>query len=365
MLTRDFPTAPAVCVLKTSKNVTPSMKVPVWNTIRYGEQMPADKAVVREVSVSKLTSSRELSAFRRLVMFGRSGAVLYSVAPGAPKASFIERPEMLRDQLGMVSVSKTVSQCDNELGERLLGLNAIVDKASVTLEDLRMENTVLMGHAHVARTELGSCVVDGFSTVVGGKHQGLRTSGQVVVCDVTSYNTSLSGDVVVGGSNGLEVLSGYCVAADGSLLQSAHGGYCDKWVRGVVRANRGGASWRLSTFCLNNVLHRKKSEENCMCGVVLPLALAGHPVAISYMLNRAGLYENVPAEYADMTEKQMLEALEGCVLFPFNNVLSYRDRSVEGSERICFNIGSREDWYQHLRDVYDVENPQEIHKYHR
>ena len=29
MLTRDFPTTPAVCVLKTSKNVTPSMKVPV------------------------------------------------------------------------------------------------------------------------------------------------------------------------------------------------------------------------------------------------------------------------------------------------------------------------------------------------
>ena len=138
MLTRDFPTTPAVCVLKTSKNVHPSMKVPVWNTIRHGEQMPADKAAVREVSVSKLTSSRELDAFYRSVMFGRSGAVLYSVAPGAPKASFIENPERLRDQLGMVSVSRNVSQCDNELGERLLGLNAIVDKASVTLEDLRM-----------------------------------------------------------------------------------------------------------------------------------------------------------------------------------------------------------------------------------
>ena len=119
MLTRDFPTTPAVCALKTSKNVTPSMKVPVWTVLRHGEQFPADKAVVREVSVSKLTSSRELSAFRRSVMFGRSGAVLYSVAPGAPKASFIERPERLRDQLGMVSVSKTVSQCDNELGERM------------------------------------------------------------------------------------------------------------------------------------------------------------------------------------------------------------------------------------------------------
>ena len=201
MLTRDFPTTPAVCVLKTSKNVTPSMKVPVWNTIRHGEQMPADKAAVREVSVSKLTSSRELDAFRRSVMFGRSGAVLYSVAPGAPKASFIESPEMLRDQLGMVSVSrKNVSQCDNELGERLLGLNAIIDKASVTLKDLRMENTVLMGHAYAARTELDSCILDGFATVVGGKHKDLHVSGEsVVVCDVTTRNTSLYGQVVVGG----------------------------------------------------------------------------------------------------------------------------------------------------------------------
>lgn len=377
MLTRDFPTTPAVCVLKTSKNVTPSMKVPVWNTIRYGEQMPADKAAVREVSVSKLTSSRELGAFRRSVMFGRSGAVLYSVAPGAPKASFIERPEILRDQLDMVSVSKTISQCDNELGERLLGLNAIVDKASVTLEDLRMENTVLMGHAYAARTELDSCVLDGFSTVVGGKHKDLYVSGEsVVVCDVTTRNTALYGQVIVGGSNGSQMLNNYHLAADGSVNPSfpSADGSVDRstagvdgrwWVRAVTYANRGGASWRLSTFCLNSALHRKKSETNCMCGVVLPLALAGHPVAISYLLNRAGLSDHVPAEYQSMTEEQMLDALEGCVLFPFNDVLSYRDRSVEGSERVRFNIGSREDWYQHLREVYGVENPQEIHKFHR
>lgn len=366
MLTRDFPTTPAVCVLKTSKNVTPSMKVPVWNTIRYGEQFPADKAAVREVSVSKLTSSRELSAFRRSVMFGRSGAVLYSVAPGAPKASFIERPEMLRDQLGMVSVSrKNVSQCDNELGERLLGLNAIVDKASVTLKDLRMENTVLMGHAYAARTELDSCILDGFATVVGGKHKDLHVSGEsVVVCDVTTRNTSLYGQVVVGGSNGSQMLSSYHLAADGSVNPTIPGGSTGNWVREVARATRGTSS-TFEVFCLNSALHRKKSEENCKCGLVLPLALAGHPVAISYLLNRASLHENVPTEYQSMSEEQMLEALEGCVLFPFNDVLSYRDRSVEGSERVRFNIGSREDWYQHLRDVYGVENPQEIHKFHR
>lgn len=366
MLTRDFPTTPAVCVLKTSKNVTPSMKVPVWNTIRHGEQMPADKAAVREVSVSKLTSSRELGAFRRSVMFGRSGAVLYSVAPGAPKASFIERPEMLRDQLGVVSVSKNVSQCDNELGERLLGLNAIVDKASVTLEDLRMENTVLMGHAYAARTELDSCILDGFATVVGGEHKDLYVSGEsVVICDVKTYqSTSLSGSVVIGGGEGLPVVADYRLAADGSVNPTIPGGSTGNWVREVARAARGTSS-TFEVFCLNSALHRKKSEENCMCGLVLPLALAGHPVAISYLLNRAGLSDHVPAEYADMTEEQMVDAVTNCVAFPYNNVLSYRDITDKGFERVSFGIGSREDWYQHLREVYVVENPQEIHKYHR
>ena len=369
MLTRDFPTTPAVCVLKTSKNVTPSMKVPVWNVLRHGEQFPADKAVVREVSVSKLTSSRELSAFRRSVMFGRSGAVLYSVAPGAPKASFIERPEMLRDQLGMVSVSrKNVSQCDNELGERLLGLNAIVDKASVTLKDLRMENTVLMGHAYAARTELDSCILDGFSTVVGGEHKDLHVAGEsVIICDVKTYaHTSLSGSVVIGGKTGgdLPVIADYRLAADGSVNPTIPGGSTGNWVREVARATRGTSS-TFEVFCLNSALHRKKSETNCMCGLVLPLALAGHPVDISYLLNHAGLGDHVPAEYADMTEEQMLEAVTGCVAYPFGNVLSYRDTTNKGSGRVGFGIGSREDWYQHLRDVYGVENPQEIHKFHR
>lgn len=366
MLTRDFPTTPAVCVLKTSKNVHPSMKVPVWNTIRHGEQMPADKAAVREVSVSKLTSSRELSAFRRSVMFGRPGAVLYSVAPGAPKASFIENPERLRDQLGMVSVSrKNVSQCDNELGERLLGLNAIVDKASVTLEDLRMENTVLMGHAYAACTELDSCILDGFSTVIGGKHKGLTTSGSVVICNVKTYqNTSLSGSVVIGGGKGLPVVADYRLAADGSVNPAIPGGSTGNWVREVARATRGTSS-TFEVFCLNSALHRKKSEENCMCGVALPLALAGHPVAISYLLNRAGLSDHVPAEYQGMTEEQMVDAVTNCVTFPYNNVLSYRDITDKGFERVSFGIGSREDWYQHLREVYGVENPQEIHKFHR
>lgn len=366
MLTRDFPTTPAVCVLKTSKNVTPSMKVPVWNTIRHGEQMPADKAAVREVSVSKLTSSRELSAFRRSVMFGRSGAVLYSVAPGAPKASFIENPERLRDQLGMVSVSKTVSQCDNELGERLLGLNAIVDKASVTLEDLRMENTVLMGHAYAARTELDSCIVDGFATVVGGEHKDLYVSGEsVVICDVKTYqSTSLSGSVVIGGGEGLPVVADYRLAADGSVNPTVPGGSTGDWVREVARATRGTSS-TFEVFCLNSALHRKKSEENCMCGLVLPLALAGHPVAISYLLNRAGLSDHVPAEYQGMSEEQMVDAVTNCVVYPFGNVLSYRDITDKGFERVSFGIGSREDWYQHLREVYGVENPQEIHKFHR
>lgn len=369
MLTRDFPTTPAVCVLKTSKNVTPSMKVPVWNTIRYGEQFPADKAAVREVSVSKLTSSRELSAFRRSVMFGRSGAVLYSVAPGAPKASFIERPEMLRDQLGMVSVSrKNVSQCDNELGERLLGLNAIVDKASVTLEDLRMENTVLMGHAYAARTVLDSCIIDN-GTVVGGEHQELTTTGNVVICDVKTYaHTSLSGSVVIGGKTGggLPVIADYRLAADGSVNPTIPGGATGDWARTVAHASRGLSSWKsMEAFCLNSALHRKKSENSCMCGHVMPLALAGHPVAISYLLNRAGLHENVPAECQGMNEEQMLDTLAGCVVFPYSNVLSYRDTTVKDSGRIGFNIGSREDWYQHLHDVYGLENPQAIHLYHR
>lgn len=366
MLTRDFPTTPAVCVLKTSKNVHPSMKVPVWNTIRHGEQMPADKAAVREVSVSKLTSSRELSAFYRSVMFGRSGAVLYSVAPGAPKASFIENPERLRDQLGMVSVSRNVSQCDNELGERLLGLNAIVDKASVTLEDLRMENTVLMGHAYAARTELDSCVLDGFATVVGGKHKDLYVSGEsVVICDVKTYqSTSLSGSVVIGGGKGLPVVADYRLAADGSVNPTIPGGSTGNWVREVARATRGTSS-TFEVFCLNSALHRKKSETNCMCGLVLPLALAGHPVAISYLLNRAGLSDHVPAEYQGMTEEQMVDAVTNCVAFPYNNVLSYRDITDKGFERVSFGIGNREDWYQHLREVYGVENPQEIHKFHR
>lgn len=368
MLTRDFPTTPAVCVLKTSKNVTPSMKVPVWNTIRYGEQFPADKAAVREVSVSKLTSSRELSAFRRSVMFGRSGAVLYSVAPGAPKASFVENPERLRDQLGMVSVSRNVSQCDNELGERLLGLNAIVDKASVTLEDLRMENTVLMGHAYAARTELDSCILDGFATVVGGEHKDLYVSGEsVVICDVKTYaHTSLSGSVVIGGKTGggLPVIADYRLAADGSVNPTIPGGSTGNWVREVARATRGTSS-TFEVFCLNSALHRKKSENSCMCGHVMPLALAGHPVAISYLLNRAGLSDHVPTEYQSMSEEQMLDTLAGCVVFPYSNVLSYRDTTVKGSGRIGFNIGSREDWYQHLHDVYGLENPQAIHLYHR
>ena len=61
----------------------------------------------------------------------------------------------------------------------------------------------------------------------------------------------------------------------------------------------------------------------------------------------------------------MLKAVTGCVAYPFDNVLSYRDTTKKGSGRISFGIGSREDWYQHLREVYGVENPQEIHKYHR
>lgn len=368
MLTRDFPTTPAVCVLKTSKNVAPSMKVPVWNVLRHGEQMPADKAAVREVSVSSLTDSRELSAFRRSVMFGRSGAVLYSVAPGRVKASFIERPERFREDLKLVPVSKTVSQCDSELGERLLGLNAIVDKASVTLEELRMENTVLMGHAYAARTVLDSCIIDS-GTVVGGEHQELTTTGNVVICDVKTYaHTSLSGSVVVGGKTGggLPVIADYRLAADGSVNPTIPGGATGDWVRTVAHASRGLSSWKsMDAFCLNSALHRKKSENSCMCGHVMPLALAGHPVAISYLLNRAGLGEHVPTEYAQMNEAQMLDTLAGCVVFPYSNVLSYRDTTVKGSGRIGFNIGSREDWYQHLREVYGLENPQEIHLYHR
>ena len=271
---------------------------------------------------------------------------------------------MLRKQLGMVSVSKTVSQCDNELGERLLGLNAIVDKASVTLKDLRMENTVLMGHAYAARTVLDSCIIDS-GTVVGGEHKDLTTTGNVVLCDVKTYqSTSLSGSVVIGGGKGLPVVADYRLAADGSVNPTIPGGSTGNWVREVARATRGTSS-TFEVFCLNSALHRKKRETNCMCGLVLPLALAGHPVAISYLLNRAGLSDHVPAEYAAMTEEQMLKDVTGCVAYPFDDVLSYRDTTNKGSGRVGFNIGSREDWYQHLHDVYGLESPQVIHLYHR
>ena len=154
------------------------------------------------------------------------------------------------------------------------------------------------------------------------------------------------------------------MAADGSVNPAVPDGSTGDWVREVARATRGTSS-TFEVFCLNSALHRKKSDTNCMCGLVLPLALAGHPVAISYLLNRAGLSDHVPAEYANMTEEQMVDAVTNCVTYPFGNVLSYRDITDKGFERVSFGIGSREDWYQHLREVYGVENPQEIHKFHR
>lgn len=211
---------------------------------------------------------------------------------------------------------------------------------------------------------LDSCIIDS-GTVVGGEHKDLTTTGNVVLCDVKTYqSTSLSGSVVIGGGKGLPVVADYRLAADGSVNPTIPGGSTGNWVREVARATRGTSS-TFEVFCLNSALHRKKSETNCMCGLVLPLALAGHPVAISYLLNRAGLSDHVPAEYADMTEEQMLKDVTGCVAYPFDDVLSYRDTTNKGSGRVGFNIGSREDWYQHLHDVYGLESPQAIHLYHR
>lgn len=141
---------PAACVIKTSKNVTAQMKLPTWSRARHGLTMPTNKASLHEETLSLHNPVRELSQFRREAMLNRPGAVLYNGTSVRPKATFIETLDAVADQLQVEKVRNNLYTCNNELGKRLLGCNAIIDKAGVALDQLYMEDTVLMGHAFAA-----------------------------------------------------------------------------------------------------------------------------------------------------------------------------------------------------------------------
>lgn len=51
---------PTACVIKTSKNVTAQMKLPMWNRERHGLTMPTGKANLYERSLSNHNPVREL-----------------------------------------------------------------------------------------------------------------------------------------------------------------------------------------------------------------------------------------------------------------------------------------------------------------
>lgn len=329
--------------------------------------MPTNKASLHEESLSLHNPVRELSQFRREAMLNRPGAVLYNGTSVRPKATFIENLDAVADQLQVEKVRNNLYTCNNELGKHLLGGNAIIDKAGVALDQLYMEDTVLMGHAFVARTTLKNCVIDGYSSVIGGEHEGLSTTGQVIVYDVNTYGTRLSGNVILSAEPGKETVSNYRIAADGNLSGSPEWGEVttvpdDVW-RYAVRAASENPFSKLDTFCLNNALHETSDGTPCKCGCVTPLALAGHPVAISYLLNRAGLTERIPAEYAGMTEEQMLAELEGIYVYANNycgNTLFIR----ENGKRIPTSIRNLDDWKNLIRTEYGLEDVQALHKYH-
>lgn len=310
---------PTACVIKTSKNVTARMMLPMWNRERHGLTMPTNKANLYERSLSNHNPVRELTRFQHKAMLNRPGAVLYSGTSVRPKATFIEHLGVVADQLQVEKVRNNLYTCNNELGKRLLGCNAIIDKAGVAIDQLHMEDTVLMGNSCVARTTLKSCIIDGYSSVFGGEHEGLVTTGQVIVYDVNTYSTRLSGNVVLSSESGKGAVN-YRLAADGTVNASLAWGVetdevaDDIWRYAVQSASENPFS-TLDTFCLNNALHATSDDTPCKCGCVTPLALAGHPVAISYLLNRAGLSEYVPAEYAGMTEERMLAELEGIYVY--------------------------------------------------
>lgn len=356
------------CVIKTSKNVTARMKLPMWNRERHGLTMPTDKANLYERSLSNHNPVRELSRFQLNAMLNRPGAVLYSGTSVRPKATFIEHLDALADQLQVEKVRTNLYTCDNELGKRLLGCNAIIDKAGVSLDKLHMEDTVLMGNSCVARTTLKSCIIDGYSSVFGGEHEGLVATGQVILYDVNTYSTRLSGNVILSSESGNGTVNNYRLAADGTVQASLNWGVeaaevtDDIW-RYAVRSASENPFGTLDTFCLNNALHATSDDTPCKCGCVTPLALAGHPVAISYLLNRAGLNEHIPAEYAGMTEEQMLAKLEGIYIYA-NNYCGGTLILEGNGKRIHTSIRNLEDWKNLIRTEYGLEDVQALYKFH-
>lgn len=359
---------PTACVIKTSKNVTARMKLPMWNRELHGLTMPTNKANLYERSLSNHNPVRELSRFQLNAMFNRPGAVLYSGTSVRPKATFIEHIDALADQLQVEKVRNNLYTCNNELGKRLLGCNAIIDKADVSLDQLHMENTVLMGNSCAARTTLKSCIIGGYSSVFGGEHEGLVTTGQVIVYDVNTYSTRLSGNVILSAESGKGTVNNYRLAADGTVnATSINWGetteVADNMWRYAVRSASENQFSDLDTFCLNNTLHETKDDRSCKCGCVTPLALAGHPVAISYLLNRAGLTEYIPAEYKGMTEAQMLEKLEGIYVYA-NNLCGDTLILKENGKRIPASIRNLEDWKNLIRTEYGLEDVQALYKFH-
>ena len=356
------------CVIKTSKNVTAQMKLPMWNRERHGLTMPTDKANLYERSLSNHNPVRELSRFQLNAMLNRPGAVLYSGTSVRPKATFIEHLDALADQLQVKKVRNNLYACDNEMGKRLLGCNAIIDKASVSLDQLYMDNTVLMGNSCVARATLKSCIIDGYSSVFGGEHEGLVATGQVIVYDVNTYSTRLSGNVILSSESGNGTVNNYRLAADGTVNSSLFWGVeasevADDMWRYAVRSASENPFSTLDAFCLNNALHTTSDDTPCKCGCVTPLALAGHPVAISYLLNRAGLTEYIPTEYEDMTEEQMLAKLEGIYIYA-NNYCGDTLILKENGKRFSTSIRNLEDWKNHIRAEYGLEDVQALYKYH-
>lgn len=364
-------TKPTACVIKTSKNVTAQMKLPMWNRERHGLTMPTNKANLYERSLSNHNPVRELSRFQLNAMLNRPGAVLYSGTSVRPKATFVETLDAVADQLQVEKVRNNLYTCNNELGKRLLGCNAIIDKAGVALDQLYMEDTVLMGHAFAARTTLKGCIIDGYSSVIGGEHEGLVTTGQIIVYDVNTSGTRLSGNVILSSESGKGVVNNYRLAADGNLSSSPEWGEAttvpdDVW-RYAVRAASApltpNPTSNLDTFCLNNALHETSDGTPCKCGYATPLALAGLPVAISYLLNRAGLTEYIPAEYAGMTEEQMLAELEGIYVYA-NKLCGDTLIIKKDGKRIPTSIRNLDDWKNLIRTEYGLEDVQALYKYH-
>lgn len=356
---------PTPCVIKTSKNVTARLKLPMWNFEDYGLSMPTDKANLYEWSLSNHNPVWALSQFRRKLMLNRPGAVLYSGTPSGLYATFIENIDAVADLLQVEKVRYTLYTCSNTLSENLLGRNAIIGNPSMSLEKLHMAGTALMGNAYVARTSLANCVIGGYSTIIGGEHSVLSTTGKVALRNVNTHDTHLSGNTLIVSESDKEILSHYYLAADGTLNSNPAGEEevteePDREWRHAVYYASSVSTRNLLTFCLNNALHETRGTSTCKCGYVLPLALAGHPVAISYLLNRAGLTEYIPTEYAGMTEKQMLARLSGARVLPRKGALAIST----SSDTTYTSIRNLEDWKNLIRAEYGLEEVQSLYKYH-